>query len=666
MENNIIAILPIILLAIWIGGIVYCKKVAKRLDMGGSNAILAGIFLPILSVLIYFSYSFWKKTKKAKIKTLKIVASAIVILVIASAGVGYYITGTPEYSLYKLRQFIINNDNVKIEKYLDIESVADNFGESPSQSQEWINELNTSILELKEENPDKSKDASAFISTGLTGKYLKSASVSYSSQSSNNLDIALHFNDQGAQLFAEITRRNIDKKLAIFLYKDLVSSPIVQSEIINGEAIISGLDAGQVVSIVNAINEEKISTINGFKIREKTIDGDYAKVKIGKAGNVDGFELTLARMQGRYWRLEKINTVIISDGNTKLPNPEGEKLATFDWKYKGKSYSLNEKLYDSYYKFYTALPDVDVFNGESIVEKLEKDNKLFIKESDKDKTISELAQSLKSLGEENKLNENQLAELASTFVQTIPYDNERYKKRITGIYDRTLYPYEVLYINKGICQDKSYLAYLLLKEMGYGVSLFLFPDPADSHMAVGVKCPLEYSNYDSGYCFLETTSLGNKIGWEPNLSKEFGIATSKLELSDFSNDPTESRYHPLGKIEILNKIDGKEYTGIIETRATERELANLWASIDAMDRNLDGLDAEISYRRDAVEEMEDDLKKLEKKEDPSDYDKYEKLYKEYSKDWKKLDNVINDFNKKLETRNQMSTKYRNLSNSFYQ
>jgi len=666
MVDGFVRILMILPLLIWFFGIYYCRKVARRLNTNTIIALLTSIFLPILSILIYSAYSFWKKTKKIKVRILKITACVVIFLTIISTVTIYYITGTPEYSLYKLRQAIINNNETEFYKYFDIESVADNFGESPSQSLEWINSINTSVLEIKEENSDKSKDAIAYVYTGLTGKQLKNASVDFSEN--YNPQISLEFNNEGATLFADITKRNIGKKIAIFLNGNLASAPIVQIEINNGRAVITGQGTDQAKFTANVINEEKVSMIFGFKIRNKVINGDSAKITIGKTGNSSEFNLSMERMKGRYWKINKIDIVFVSGGE-KLPNPEGEKAMKFDWKYKGKSYSLDEKLYDSYYKFYNSLPTQDVFNGESLVEKLEKDNKIFINEFEGDKTIEELAQSIKTLGEKNNLNENQIVDLVAAFIQTIPYDTDKFNKIKAGDLGKVYYPYEVLYNNRGVCSDKSYLAYSLLRDLGYGVSLFLFPDPTDRHMALGIKCPTEYSNYDSGYCFLETTSLGNKIGSPPNLSKEFGTATSKVELTDFSNDSTESDYSPLGRIEVLNKTDGLTYTGVIDTFNTQKEIDNLFYTIRKMDGELNAERKDLNNRDNEIEKMVDKLDKLAKSAkngSMSAYNEYEDLYSKYKKAYSSFEKDRKEFNKKVAERNQLNTRYNGLIRSFYQ
>ncbi len=75
--------------------------------------------------------------------------------------------------------------------------------------------------------------------TGLTGKQLKSSFVSFNSQT-NEPEVSLEFDDEGAKLFAEITKRNINKPVAIFLDNEPLSIPEVKEEISGGKAVISG------------------------------------------------------------------------------------------------------------------------------------------------------------------------------------------------------------------------------------------------------------------------------------------------------------------------------------------------------------------------------------------------------------------------------------------
>jgi preprotein translocase subunit SecD len=80
-------------------------------------------------------------------------------------------------------------------------------------------------------------------STGLKGTHVKKASVEFGQGSGNNLgapSVQLQFNDEGAKLFEEITKRNVGKQVGIFLDDQILSAPTVQQEIIGGTAIITG------------------------------------------------------------------------------------------------------------------------------------------------------------------------------------------------------------------------------------------------------------------------------------------------------------------------------------------------------------------------------------------------------------------------------------------
>ncbi len=77
-------------------------------------------------------------------------------------------------------------------------------------------------------------------STGLSGKNLKDVYVDYQSQGIGSPKISLQFDDEGAKIFADITSRNIGKKVAIFIDGEVVTDPEVQSEIRDGRAELTG------------------------------------------------------------------------------------------------------------------------------------------------------------------------------------------------------------------------------------------------------------------------------------------------------------------------------------------------------------------------------------------------------------------------------------------
>jgi protein-export membrane protein SecD len=117
----------------------------------------------------------------------------------------------------------------------------------------------TPLLEFKTEAPKDSKPKeiqavvdkngnvtippidvnSAYVSTELTGRYLKRATLEFN-QNTREPIVSLQFNDEGAKLFAKITKENVGKTVAIYLDGAPVSTPRVNEEIPNGQAVISG------------------------------------------------------------------------------------------------------------------------------------------------------------------------------------------------------------------------------------------------------------------------------------------------------------------------------------------------------------------------------------------------------------------------------------------
>ncbi len=78
-----------------------------------------------------------------------------------------------------------------------------------------------------------------YVSTGLTGRYLSSASVQFDPNTGAPY-VALNFNSDGAALFDQITKANVGKTLAIFLDGQPISTPTIQQEITGGQAVING------------------------------------------------------------------------------------------------------------------------------------------------------------------------------------------------------------------------------------------------------------------------------------------------------------------------------------------------------------------------------------------------------------------------------------------
>jgi len=89
----------------------------------------------------------------------------------------------------------------------------------------------------------------------LTGKYLKPNAIVILDQVKNKPQIAFEWDAEGAVLFRQITSRNLNKPLGIFLDNKLISAPIVQA-VIEAKGVITN-DAWT----VNNLNEPKTLAI---------------------------------------------------------------------------------------------------------------------------------------------------------------------------------------------------------------------------------------------------------------------------------------------------------------------------------------------------------------------------------------------------------------------
>ncbi len=95
------------------------------------------------------------------------------------------------------------------------------------------------IFIAKAKSDNGQQDQNDWVNTKLTGKYLKRSTVQFD-QRTGRPEVSLEFNKEGADLFADITGRNIGKPVAIFLDGEPIEIPTVNSKISDGNAVISG------------------------------------------------------------------------------------------------------------------------------------------------------------------------------------------------------------------------------------------------------------------------------------------------------------------------------------------------------------------------------------------------------------------------------------------
>lgn len=122
--------------------------------------------------------------------------------------------------------------------------------------------------------------------TKLTGKDLKRAQVVYGSGSNGTPQVQLQFTADGTKFFGDITQRNLGKPVAIVLDNQVISAPIVQSPILNGNGVISGnftqdaakslaiqLNAGSLPAPLKLIGQTTIGPSLGIDSLKKSLVG---------------------------------------------------------------------------------------------------------------------------------------------------------------------------------------------------------------------------------------------------------------------------------------------------------------------------------------------------------------------------------------------------------
>jgi len=137
---------------------------------------------------------------------------------------------------------------VELPGVTDIDEAVRSIGETPLLEFKLIDAEALAAAAALKEIEIEGVSATAtdpFEETGLTGRYLQSAQLQFAGQGgtgglSNEPIVALTWNEEGAELFEEITANNTGRLLAIFLDGEMISSPQINERITGGQAIISG------------------------------------------------------------------------------------------------------------------------------------------------------------------------------------------------------------------------------------------------------------------------------------------------------------------------------------------------------------------------------------------------------------------------------------------
>ncbi len=122
-----------------------------------------------------------------------------------------------------------------------------------------------------------------FKSTSLTGQYLEKAELGFDQTTFQPL-IFIQFNEQGSEIFEDLTSKNVGKSLAIYIDGIVISAPTVQEAISGGRAQITGdfttdgakelvrnLNAGALPFSIELISQQTVGPTLGKVSLEKSL-----------------------------------------------------------------------------------------------------------------------------------------------------------------------------------------------------------------------------------------------------------------------------------------------------------------------------------------------------------------------------------------------------------
>lgn len=136
---------------------------------------------------------------------------------------------------------------------------------------------------------------------GLIGKYVSSSSVTRNPLS-NQPEIVMNFDREGAELFYNITRANVGRQLAIVLDGELYSAPVIRGAIPGGRASIEGDFTLKEASELSHILQNPLEAPLDIE-EQRAVDPSLGKdsIRSGVQASIIGALLTFAFMAFFYF-----------------------------------------------------------------------------------------------------------------------------------------------------------------------------------------------------------------------------------------------------------------------------------------------------------------------------------------------------------------------------
>jgi chaperonin cofactor prefoldin len=304
---------------------------------------------------------------------------------------------------------------------------------------------------------------------------------------------------------------------------------------------------------------------------------------------------------------------------------QGERVVKYSWRYKNKNYNIEKILKDDLYQRYKNADRFLRYTIENRPDNLRDSYYgIFLEVKDGDDFIDRLIRKLKKISDSEGFSDDEFLEFAMSFVQYIPYDFSKDENSPQS------FPYETLYKNSGVCSDKSFLALLILRKMGYGGAIFDYPEA--KHSAVAVAC-LEPSSYSSGYCFIETTNYF-PVGVFPG-----GLSSGKAESSGNVNWQGVFSGGNLGRVEVLQETSGRLFGGM---REVVERVNSIKKTQDSIERRKISIDSSLVELNNLKREIDSLLIEMNRYRSLNDTVNYNEAVSDYN-------SKASDYNQKLDT-----------------
>ena len=343
----------------------------------------------------------------------------------------------------------------------------------------------------------------------------------------------------------------------------------------------------------------------------------------------------------------------VSQTATPVQTSLSDQSKRFSFKYNNNNYELIQNFSDVIYNSYKNSSKVYTYSSDNEPANLrEVFYGMFLKLKSNDTSLAELVTKLRSTAAQNNWSDDQFLEFVISFIQYIPYDHSKVTAN-PGVNSNPYFPYETLYLDKGVCSDKTFLAVDLLRKLGYGAAILDFPDK--NHTALGIACPKEYSINNSGYCYAETTNYF-PLGVIPqNINS--GQAQTVNEFDNLFD------YSGLGKIEIYQKTSGKIYQGIPNLISKIKDLKTDKDNIELGKIEIDTLDTNLKKEESDVNLIKT---RLDVYYNNKQINEYNNLVTDYNNAVNKYNADLAVYRSKVDNYNILINQYNALFKSFYQ